>query len=194
MESRNAEGAARRTDAISRQAQAELMAIGFNPKKAAQVVAFLIRLVYLSDREFMARYDRPILFDDFFCLDLGPVDSMTYNAIKAKGKLDRPWSDYIQARDGDDIFINPNLTDNDFDELSVAEERAMDEVLHQHRHRRSFDLVDWIHRHCREWSNPRGTSVALPYFEVWKALGKTDSEKMDEHINEIRNLSQSLIL
>jgi hypothetical protein len=111
---------------------------------------------------------------------------------KSKGKIDAPWSDYIQARDGDDICIKPDIND-DFDELSVAEERAMAEVLHQHRHRRSFELVDWIHRHCREWSNPRGTSVPHPYFEVWKALGKTDSEKMDEHINEIRNLSQALI-
>jgi uncharacterized phage-associated protein len=71
------------------------MAVGFNPRKAAQAVAFLIRgrggrtdimdiikLVYLSDREFLARYDRPILFDDFFCLDHGPVDSVTYDAIK----------------------------------------------------------------------------------------------------------------
>jgi hypothetical protein len=60
---------------------------GYNPKKAAQVVAYLVqgrggktdiidvmKLVYLSDRASIDKYDCPILFDEFYCLTLGPVN------------------------------------------------------------------------------------------------------------------------
>lgn len=182
-----------------------VMALGYKPRKAAQVLAYLLRgrggrtdiidvikLAYLSDRAFLDRYDRPILFDDLYCLDHGPVDSRTYDSIKREGRMDPPWSDYLAPRHGHDLALARKLMPDDFDELSPAEERVMDDVLDQHRHRRSFALVDWIHEHCREWSNPRGTSVTLPYYEVWKALGRTDPEKMDQHINELRNMAESL--
>jgi len=181
------------------------MARGFKPRKAAQVVAFLvqgrggrtdiidvIKLAYLSDRTFMDRYDRPILFDDLYCFDDGPVDSQTYDSIKTEGKLDRPWSDYIKPRRGYEIAIVRAFQPEEFDELSPAEERVMSDVLDEHKHRRSFKLVDWIHDNCREWSNPRGTSVYLPYHEVWKALGRTDIEKMDRHIDDLMNIAYSL--
>jgi uncharacterized phage-associated protein len=182
-----------------------MMALGYKPRKAAQVVAYLIqgrggrtdiidviKLAYLSDREFLDRYDRPILFDDLFCFDHGPVDSQTYDSIKSEGKLEPPWSDYLDPRRGHGIALTRRLSREDFDELSIAEERVMDDVLDEHRHRKGFALVDWIHKNCREWSNPRGTSVPLPYFEVWKALGRTDCDKMDKHINELRNMANSL--
>ena len=178
------------------------MPTGFRPRKAAQAVAYLvqgrggrtdlidaIKLAYLSDRAFLERYDRPILFDDLYCMPHGPVVSATYDAIKTEGKMQEPWSNYLQARRGYDIAVSRKLTGEDFDELSVAEERAMDDVLDEHRHRRSFKLVDWIHENCREWSNPRGTSVHLPYYEVWKALGRTDMKLMDAYFNEMRNLA-----
>jgi uncharacterized phage-associated protein len=177
----------------------------YNPRKAAQVIAYLVRgrggrtdiidaikLAYLSDREFMDRYDRPILFDELYCLDHGPVDSQTYDSIKAEGRLSKPWSDYIFPRRGHEIAVSRVLSGDDFDELSEAEERVMDEVLDEHRHRRSFKLVDWIHENCREWSNPRGTSMYLPYFEVWKALGRPNVEEMESHINELKGIAHSL--
>lgn len=177
----------------------------YNPRKAAQVIAYLVRgrggrtdiidaikLAYLCDREFMDRYDRPILFDELFCLDNGPVDSKTYDSIKVEGKLSEPWSQYLAPRRGHDIEVCNSLTEEDFDELSRAEERVMDNVLDEHRHRKSFRLVDWIHENCREWSNPRGTSIHLPYVEVWKALGRSDLEKMDEHINEMKAIAEEM--
>jgi Protein of unknown function (DUF4065) len=65
------------------------MAFWFNVKKAAQVAAFfalkqggqihvlkLTKLVYLSDREFMDRYDIPITGDKLVSMDHGPVNSV----------------------------------------------------------------------------------------------------------------------
>jgi hypothetical protein len=72
-----------------------------NAKKAAQVIAFLIKgqggkadmiktvkLAYMSDRRFLDLYDKPILNDDLYCLDHCPIDSMTLNLIKGQGDAD----------------------------------------------------------------------------------------------------------
>ena len=71
------------------------MPVGYDVRKAAQVVAFLIRqqggtadmiktikLAYLADRQFLDRYGRPILNDDLYCLDHGPIGSTTLNYIQ----------------------------------------------------------------------------------------------------------------
>jgi uncharacterized phage-associated protein len=181
------------------------MGSAYKARKAAQVVAYLlqgrggrseiidvIKLVYLADRTFMDWYDRPMLYDDFFCMTHGPVNSATYDAIKLEDKLERPWSDYLIPRRGHDIELIKKLQSRDFDELSRAEERVLYEVLEEHKHRRGFALVDWIHDNCREWSNPRGTSVPLLYFEIWKALGRDNLEELDQHANEMKNLASAL--
>jgi uncharacterized phage-associated protein len=67
----------------------ELLA-GFEPKKADQVAAFfairangkisklrLVKLIYLADREFAARYDEPMLFDRLVSMPFGPANSIT---------------------------------------------------------------------------------------------------------------------
>lgn len=177
---------------------------GFSALKAAQVIAYLVqgrggrtdlidvvKLAYLADRECLDRFDRPILYDNFYCLPHGPVNSQTYDSIKQEGKLDLPWSNYIRPRSGHEIALARKFIPADFDQLSINEEKIMDDVLEKHRLRRSFALVDWIHQNCREWSNPRGTSVHLPYCDVWKALGRTDLNRMDSHINELRNIAES---
>ena len=177
----------------------------FNPRKAAQVIAFLvqgrggrtdiidvIKLAYLSDRSFLDKYDRPILYDDFYCLDNGPVDSQTYDAIKEVGKLAGPWTDYLRPRRGHEIATIRKIEAADFDLLSVAEELVMASVLEEHKHRHGFELVEWIHENCREWSNPRNTSVPLPYFEVWKALGRENLDEMERHWNDLRNIAKSI--
>ena len=60
--------------------------MSFNPRKAAQVIAFLtrerggkidfitvVKLAYLSDRRFMEKYDLPILNDELVSMEHGPV-------------------------------------------------------------------------------------------------------------------------
>ena len=183
-----------------------LMPTGYDAHKAAQALAYLIRgrggrtdiidvmkLAYLSDRAFMQKYDRPILFDDFYCMEHGPVESATYDAIKQEGHIKEPFSKYLTPRRRHEFGLARELSDKDFGTLSRAEKNVMDEILDQHRHRRSFELVDWVHLNCREWSNPRGTSVSLPYFEVWKALGRAEVDVLDSHLQEMRDLAQSAL-
>jgi hypothetical protein len=181
------------------------MPVGYNVRKAAQVVAFLIheqggvadmiktvKLAYLSDRRFLDLYGRPILNDDLYCLDNGPIDSTTLDYIKGNirnAKNHAIWAEYVTA-------VNPNthqfsLANNNiyFGELSEAEENVLREIVEQFRDKQPFELVEWIHENCREWVNPKGTSTYLSYEEVFKALGKEKPAKRVKHLEKLRRLA-----
>jgi uncharacterized phage-associated protein len=177
------------------------MPVGFSVRKAAQVVAFLVneqggsadmiktvKLAYLSDRKFLDLYDRPILNDDLYCLDHGPIDSTTLNLIKGDASNDYKelWSEYLTSVDPKTHVFSVARKDIYFDELSEAEEAVLRDMVHEFRKMKPFDLVEWIHNNCREWSNPKGTSVSLSYADVFKALGKKNLEKSVEHVDKTR--------
>jgi uncharacterized phage-associated protein len=178
---------------------------GYNPRKAAQVIAFLtqgrgghtdiidvVKLAYLADRSFLSKYDRPILFDEFYCLDHGPVDSVTYDSIKRNGVIEEPWSTYLRPRDGHVIAIVRKLGPDDFDELSAAEEHTLQEILEQFTTIRDFGLVQWIHDNCSEWSHPSGSSTFLTYGDVFEALGKDEPGERERHVTELSHVAHSL--
>lgn len=177
------------------------MPIGYNVRKAAQVIAFLVKeqggdadmiktvkLAYMSDRRFLELYDQPILNDDLFCLDHGPIDSTTLNYIKgtAGNEEDRKtWSKYLTPVDPKTHNFSAN-SEIYFDELNGAEEEILKATVEQFKSMKPFELVDWIHENCREWSNPRGTSTVLSYADVFKALGKNDPDKRVEYVDKTR--------
>jgi uncharacterized phage-associated protein len=178
---------------------------GYSPRKAAQVIAFLIqgrggradiidvvKLAYLADRSFLSKYDRPLLFDELFCLEHGPVDSVTYDSIKQHGAIDEPWSTYLRPRDGHVIAIVRAFRSDEFDELSAAEERTLRETLDKFSDIRDFNLVQWIHDNCSEWSHPSGSSTFLAYRDVFEALGKDDPTEREYHVTELSGIAHSL--
>jgi len=182
------------------------MPIGFNVRKAAQVIAFLVseqggkadmiktvKLAYMSDRRFLDLYDKPILNDDFYCLDNGPIDSTTLNFIKGQGSADarKIWDEYLLPVDTRTHVIRTTTKNIYFSELNEAEEEVLKETCDRFRPLGPFALVDYIHDHCREWINPRGTSTFLSYADVFKALGKDNPEKRVEHVEKVRKLLQA---
>jgi hypothetical protein len=184
------------------------MPVGYDVRKAAQVVAFLIdqqggsadmiktvKLAYLSDRRFLDQYGRPILNDDLYCLDHGPIDSTTLNFIKGlvtDHKKRAIWAEYVTAVDPKTYLFSTANDDVDFGQLSDAEEKVLKETVEEFKDKKPFELVDWIHEKCREWVNPRGTSTYLSYKDVFKALGKDHLEKRVKHVEKIRKLAAAI--
>jgi uncharacterized phage-associated protein len=182
-----------------------IMPTGYNVRKAAQVVAFLIKqqggkadmiktvkLAYLSDRRFLQLYDRPLLNDDLYCLDHGPIDSTTLDFIKGNisNQTKRSlWAEYVSPVDPATHQFSVANNNIYFGELSEAEEQILTEIAKEFQHMKPFELVDWIHENCREWVNPRGTSTYLYYAEVLKALGKDKPEKRLKHLEKVRRLA-----
>jgi uncharacterized phage-associated protein len=181
------------------------MPVGYDVRKAAQAIAFLIReqggtadmiktvkLAYLSDRRFLELYDRPLLNDDLYCLDHGPIDSTTLDYIKGN-VVDKVkysvWAEYVSPVDPTTYKFSVASDDVYFGELNEAEEKVLSDIASEFQDMQPFELVDWIHEHCSEWSNPRGTSTPLSYADVLKALGKNQFEKRAEYINKTRRLA-----
>lgn len=181
------------------------MPVGYDVRKAAQVVAFLLReqgghadmiktvkLAYLADRQFLDRYGRPILNDDLFCLDHGPIDSTTLDYIKGNirdAKTKAIWAEYVTKVDQNTWLFSVAKDDIYFSELSEAEETILKEIVQTFKDMKPFGVVDWIHENCREWVNPRGTSTYLDYKDVFKALGKDHLEKRVKHVKKLRQLA-----
>lgn len=180
---------------------------GYSVRKAAQVTAFfakkhggsvevlkLAKLVYLADREFMSRYDFPILFDHLVSMPHGPVNSMTLNYISGLEARRDHWEEFIAARAGNMIGLtNPEISLDDLDELSEAEAHVLEIVWDQFGQMTSWQLRNYTHQHCPEWEDPHGSSNPIPYERVLKFLGKEHSSEIAEDIDSMRALDKFLV-
>ena len=179
---------------------------GYNVRKAAQVTAFfakkqggsievlkLAKLLYLADREFMARYDFPILFDHLVSMPHGPVTSLTLSYINGLEPERDQWDDYVVGRERNTIGIaRQSLSFEELDELSDAEVHVLDTTWDQFGHMTSWQLRNYTHEHCKEWEDPHGSSNPIPYERVLKFLGKENGADIAEEIDSLRSLDKSL--
>lgn len=171
---------------------------GYNVKKAAQVAAFfakreggsipilkLVKLLYLSDREYMKTYDRPILYDQFVSMDHGPVNSKTLDYVNGY-KESNDWSSLISDRANHQVGLVHSISEDDLDELSDAEVHILDSVWEKFGHMTKYQLVDYTHANCPEWEDPHGSSNPIPYERMLKHLGKKNSQSIYADIEEQR--------
>lgn len=182
--------------------------MAFNLRKAAQIVAFFarerggaidvidaVKLVYLGDREFMDRFGFTISDDVFYALREGPICSSTYDFIKGRGTPDerRTWEGFVSPRVGNLLKVAKKFEDDDFDELSDAELEILYVVAHKFARFKPFELVRWVHENCTEWKNPGSTSIYLSYADVFRALGKKESKRLENRLVETRKLKRELL-
>lgn len=179
---------------------------GYNVRKAAQVTAFfakkqggaiqvlkLAKLLYLADREFMALYDIPILFDFLVSMPHGPVTSMTLNYINGMEEQRNHWEDFVVARAGNMVgTTKEDMSLDELDEMSDAEMHVLETVWDQFGHMTAWQLRNHTHTHCPEWEDPHGSSYPIPYERVLKFLGKERSAEIAEEIDSLRSLDKFL--
>jgi len=173
---------------------------GYNVKKAAQVAAFFIikeggkinilkltKLIYLSDRSFLERYDSPILYDRLVSMPFGPVNSITYNYTSG-GLEDPDWDACISDREGHNLGLASPFTVTDLDELSRAELEVLESVWSAYGHMDRFEISDFTHEHCKEWVDPEGSSQPIHYKTLLEFLGKKDCAMLAQAIEEERSV------
>jgi uncharacterized phage-associated protein len=184
-----------------------MAATDYNPRKAAQVIAYFakkspagrlnivkaVKLVYLSDRESIKRYGFPILDEDRFSMPLGPVNSTTYRYIN--GEKESPeWSAILRDRADHQISVHPRAPLNNWDELSEADIECLDAVWEKFGGMNQWQLVEWTHnrKNCPEWEDPNGSSYAIPLERIMTLL---DVDEADEHaklVDESRRLTRKI--
>ena len=146
----------------------------------------LMKLMYLVDRESYDRYGYPVTGDRAYSLPLGPVLSTTYKLANGEKTLSGYWGNLMSPRQGNIIKLCGPITENDLDQMSVADMGTVDSVFDRFGDWAEGELVNYTHD-LEEYIDPEGSSVQIPPRRILTALGKTEGEikGMLEHLEEM---------
>jgi len=120
----------------------------------------LVKLIYLADRHSLQKRRIPVVGGSYFSLKHGPVTSEVLDLIN-DGTRDEnsPWELLISDRAQHRVATTNSLAE--YDALSASEQQMLEEVWQQFGAQGKWDLVEWTHRHCEEWSDPRGGRIEI---------------------------------
>lgn len=181
--------------------------IGFRSKKAAQLAAYfvdkaggcidklkLIKLLYLAERKHLADYEMPMLLDELYSLPHGPICSSSLNAID--GTIhDEIWGGYIARHGRDRIFAVKNRVEREeLDELSEADLEIADETWSRFGEMRTWQLRNWTHDNCPEYTEVSSGRVPISYQQVLEAVGVSNAADIDREIASLRREESALQL
>src|SRR5579884_2008689 len=163
------------------------MRLQFNEAKAAQSAARLlklrggqmsylklIKLLYFIDREALLRWGRPVTTDRYVSMDNGPVVSKIYSLIQEPRPGRRSvWYSLVSEPKNYEVSLLQDPPPDD--ELSVAEERLIDEMFLKLGRKSRWELVDLSHE-LPEWQNPEGSALPLSYADILRGGRKSERE------------------
>ena len=155
-------------------------------KRAAQTAAFficraggaievlkLMKLMYLAERESLAKYGEPITGDVLVSMKHGPVLSKTLDHIN--GFIDSEeggWESWISGRAGHKLELQPAHKPTDkLLQLSDADNEILDFIWNKFGHYSQYKLRDITHKICPEWEDPGDTSQLIPYSRILNCVG-----------------------
>lgn len=159
----------------------------YNPRKAAQTAAFLVRLnggrmdvfslikvLYLSDRRALVERGRPITGDVMVSMPHGPVLSRIYDEIKAPAEVqDESWSKHLKGRDENMVSLREQNPASD--ELSDYERAILTETHSNYAHYGPMELRAITHR-LPEYVDPQGSSIPIDPVKILREEGWSDEE------------------
>lgn len=180
----------------------------FNERKAAQMAAYLLdkrggtmshlklmKLLYLAEREALARYGAPMAGDHLVAMPQGPVLSQTLNHMDGDVESSPGgWDEWVSGKANNELSLKRDVSRDDLDELSDADIEVLDHVWEQFGHMTRWKIRDYAHENCREWKNPHGSSVPISYRKVFLALGRSNDEasELSDRIESERSLDRLL--
>ena len=187
--------------------------VAYNVKKAAQTIAYLalknggkplpvltaVKLVYLADRESIARHGFPIQEEVRVSMKHGPVNSKTYSYINGEEETGAAeWAEYLRDREDHMLALaNTDLSPADLDELSDADLAALDAVWDEFGHWDRWALVRWTHdpKNLPEWEDPGPSSIPIPLNRIMQAVqvpNAVDQAALVRDFDRIDSLFRSL--
>jgi uncharacterized phage-associated protein len=173
------------------------MRFRFNEAKATEAAACLlelrggrmkylklIKLLYIADREALARWGRPITTDRYVSMREGPVTSNIYNLIVSEPMPSEQsiWQAHIRTVADWDVEL---VSEPKNDELSRSEKSLLNEIFERHSYRNRWDLVSETHK-FPEWKDPGTSSTPITYREILRAL-KSDEEASAD-LDELKSM------
>lgn len=140
-----------------------------------------VKFFYLSDREHLARYGRPITFESYFALWYGPVASKAMDlleedkwVLREAGIEHLPFERIIENykdRHGNEkskVCIGSPLRDFNRDLFSKSDLKTFDEIVDKYGKKSFKELMDLTHKHYayrRAWGERGGSNRSEMYYE-----------------------------
>jgi len=145
----------------------------------------LIKLIYLSEREYLNRYLMPMTLDEFYSMKNGPIASSTLNGID--GELDASmWAEWIKL-DGNKTSAVKMRNRNEFDHLSAADVDVMDSIWEQFGGLSTSRIWDYVHTKLREYKEvDEGRRAPISYKDMLLALEKEGADEIDQDISRLK--------
>lgn len=136
----------------------------------------LMKLMYLADREAVRAFGLPISRDRFVSMPHGPVLSMTLNLMDGDVEsLPGGWTDWISAKEDNELSLNKFFEPDDLTELNRAELAVLKAVWAQFGAMEKWEIRDWTHVHCPEWKDPKGSSYPITFQSLARAVGLSET-------------------
>ena len=148
----------------------------------------LVKLIYLLDRLSLDRRGTPVAGGDYLSMRNGPVTSEVLDLIN-DGRLyrepDTRWEQCITDRENHSVKLEQSPGR---EHLSDAEVALLDEVWATHGARDHWQLVDWCHAHCAEWTPVTRGCAPIGVERIGVALGK-DGGQVRKLVQEAAELN-----
>ena len=144
----------------------------------------LLKLLYLSDRQFLLEYGCTITGDVMYAMKYGPVLDITYNLLKGKDSQSVLWRKYIQTQTESKEKTAFLILDRGTGDLSKAELDTIEDVFNQYGAQPRFDLVEFTHS-FPEWKRyyKEDTSTRISPDEILRINNREDLiETLKENI------------
>ena len=109
----------------------------------------LLKLLYIADRELLAKMGRTITGDRAMAMKNGPVLSTVYNLIKQKSAQAHQWDTYIH-KTGYQIHLR---VDPGIGQLSKGEIEKLEELCDRYRNTDDWTLSEEITHEFAEWKS-----------------------------------------
>ena len=135
----------------------------------------LIKLLYLTDREALFRWGRPVTFDKYVSMDNGPVLSQTLDLITEEPEPGKKhyWFEYISEPKNYAVSLKKDPGQED---LSEAEVSLIKQIAEKYGKMDKWKLIDDIMHKLPEWIDPNGSAIPIDYKDILRASNKTPQE------------------
>jgi len=136
----------------------------------------LLKLVYLLDRRSIERRGIPVVGGSYFSLPNGPITSELLDLVNAgrlAGADDCRWEEFISDRQDHEVGLRGEAP---CDHLSQSEMDLVDEIYGDFGGMDQWQIRDWTHEHCDEWTPLEQGRDSIPLERVAEAIGKNEDE------------------
>jgi uncharacterized phage-associated protein len=150
----------------------------------------LVKLIYLADRRALELWEKPITYDTFASLPLGPVGSNTCNLARGISTDSTFWGQYIETF-GKDVRIKSEYPK--IKKLSPDEINLIEEIYSKYGHMGKYELARFTEK-LPEWKNPGKSSFPIELRELLNILNfnKEDSIRIESEIQQDSELDALL--